>query len=97
MDAHGYDEPVFIISVVADLLEMHPQTLRFYERQELVVPRRTESGQRLYSRKDLDDIKEIRVLTREKGVNLAGARIILELRRENERLRTAINEHGVTV
>jgi len=97
MDVHSYEEPVFIISVVADLLEMHPQTLRFYERQELVVPRRTDSGQRLYSRKDLDDIKEIRVLTREKGVNLAGVRIILELRRENERLRTAISERGATV
>lgn len=77
---HSYTEPVFIISVASDILGIHPQTLRFYEREELVIPQRTEAGQRLYSQKDLDDVREIRVLTRENGVNLAGVKIILEMR-----------------
>ena len=77
---HSYTEPVFIISVASDILEIHPQTLRFYERENLVVPQRTDAGQRLYSQKDVDDVREIRILTRERGVNLAGVKIILELR-----------------
>ena len=94
MNVHGYEEPVFIISVASDLLKMHPQTLRMYEREGLVVPKRTGSSQRLYSQKDLDDIKEIRVLTREKGVNLAGVRIILELRRQIDKLKESIDGTG---
>ena len=80
MEPHSYTEPVYIISVAADILKVHPQTLRFYERENLVVPGRTDAGQRLYSQKDLDDVKEIRALTREKGVNIAGVKLVLELR-----------------
>jgi MerR family transcriptional regulator/heat shock protein HspR len=98
---HSYTEPVFIISVASDILGIHPQTLRFYEREELVIPQRTEAGQRLYSQKDLDDVREIRVLTRERGVNLAGVKIILEMRahaaqlqEENQALRRRLAERG---
>lgn len=80
MEQHSYSEPVYIISVACDILKIHPQTLRFYEREDLVMPRRTNAGQRLYSQLDLDKIKEIRDLTRNRGVNLAGVKIILELR-----------------
>ena len=81
MDApHSYTEPVFIISVASDIVGIHPQTLRFYEREELVVPHRTDAGQRLYSQKDLDAVREIRLLTRERGVNLSGVKIILDMR-----------------
>ncbi|HOO56787.1 MAG TPA: helix-turn-helix transcriptional regulator [bacterium] len=87
MALHGYDEPVYVISVAAELLCMHPQTLRMYERENLVVPSRTESNNRMYSHRDLDEIREIRKLTREQGVNLAGVKIILELRRKIELLK----------
>ncbi len=95
MEIHPYTKPVYTMSVTAENCGIHPQTLRFYERQKLVVPYRTESGQRMYSQKDWDDIKEIRELTREKGVNLAGVRIILELRAEIAKL-TAPQEEQKT-
>ncbi len=91
MELHGYDEPVYIISVAAELLEMHPQTLRMYERERLIEPNRTDANNRLFSDRDIDTIKEIRKLTREEGVNLAGVRIILKMKREIERLRNQIN------
>lgn len=92
MDApHSYTEPVFIISVASDLLDIHPQTLRYYERENLVVPQRTDAGQRLYSQKDLDNVREIRVLTRERGVNLAGVKIILELRNSMQDMQMQID------
>ncbi len=77
---HGYEEPVYQISVVATMLGIHPQTLRHYEREELVVPSRTVGKIRIYSQKDIDDIKLIMNLTRELGVNLAGVDIILRLK-----------------
>ena len=92
MEIHSYTQPVFSMSVTAENLNIHPQTLRFYEKQKLVVPRRTEFGQRMYSKKDWDDIREIRTLTREKGVNLAGVVIILELRAEIAKLTAPIEE-----
>jgi MerR family transcriptional regulator, heat shock protein HspR len=94
MELHGHEEPVYIISVAAELLGMHPQTLRMYERERLIEPRRTGANNRLYSLKDLDDIREIRKLTRDKGVNLAGVRIILEMRRDIEKLRNRAPELG---
>ena len=92
MELHGYDEPVYIISVAAELLNMHPQTLRMYEREGLIAPHRTDSNNRLYSGRDLDTVKEIRRLTREKGVNLAGVRIILKMQHENDQLRSQLGE-----
>jgi len=90
MGLDAYKEPVYTISVAADLLEMHPQTLRMYERKGLIEPGRTETQQRLYSLQDLDDVREIRHLTREKGVNLAGVKIILEQKRSIEELRERV-------
>jgi MerR family transcriptional regulator, heat shock protein HspR len=92
MDLHGYDEPVYIISVAAELLAMHPQTLRLYEREGLIEPQRTDSNNRLYSDHDLDVVKEIRRLTREEGVNLAGVKIILSMQKEISSLRTQSGE-----
>ena len=77
---HEYDEPVYLISVVAKALNIHPQTLRQYEREGLVTPSRTNGKIRLYSQRDIDRINLILRLTRELGVNLAGADIILQLK-----------------
>ncbi len=79
---HRYDEPVYLISVVAKVLNIHPQTLRQYEREGLISPSRTEGKTRLYSQKDIDRIKTILNLTREMGVNLAGVEIILRLKEQ---------------
>lgn len=84
-----YDEPLFLISVVAKQLDIHPQTLRQYEREGLVEPSRTEGKVRLYSQKDIDRVKLILNLTREMGVNLAGVEVILRL---NEQLAHAHSE-----
>lgn len=77
---HHYDEPVYLISIVAKILDIHPQTLRQYERENLVCPSRSDGRIRLYSQRDIDRIKLILRLTRELGVNLAGVDIILRLK-----------------
>jgi MerR family transcriptional regulator/heat shock protein HspR len=77
---HQYDEPVYLISIVAKILDIHPQTLRQYERENLVCPSRSNGRIRLYSQRDIDRIKLILRLTRELGVNLAGVDIILRLK-----------------
>ena len=83
---YGYDEPVFLISVVSKMLNIHPQTLRQYEREGLIKPSRTEGKMRLYSQRDIDRLKLILSLVRDLGVNLAGVEIILQLKEEIERL-----------
>lgn len=77
---YSYDEPVYLISVVAKILSIHPQTLRQYEREGLVEPGRTDGKMRLYSQRDIDKIKTILRLTRDLGVNLAGVDIIMRLK-----------------
>jgi len=77
---HHYDEPVYLISIVAKILDIHPQTLRQYERENLINPSRSDGRIRLYSQRDIDRIKLILRLTRELGVNLAGVDIILNLK-----------------
>jgi len=77
---HNYDEPVYLISVVSKILDIHPQTLRQYERENLICPSRSNGRIRLYSQRDIDKIKLILRLTRELGVNLAGVDIILRLK-----------------
>jgi len=89
---HQYDEPVYLISIVAKLLEIHPQTLRQYERENLVCPSRTNGRIRLYSQRDIDRIKLILRLTRELGVNLAGVDIILRLKENVDSMETEIAE-----
>jgi MerR family transcriptional regulator/heat shock protein HspR len=81
--------PVYVISVAATLVSAHPRTLRIYEDEGLICPARTPTNIRLYSESDIRRITWIRHLTRERGVNLAGVRILFEL---EERLGTRILE-----
>ncbi len=73
------DEPVYLISVAAKICDMHPQTLRTYERLGLVIPVRVGSKNRMYSEADVEKLKQIQRLTQDMGVNLAGVDIILGL------------------
>lgn len=74
-------EPVFVISVAARLLEMHPQTLRKYEREGLIAPSRTTGNLRLYSDRDIERLRQVKYLVEERGLNLAGVQLALELTR----------------
>lgn len=76
------DEPLYLISVVAKMLSVHPQTLRQYEKEGLIEPSRTQGKMRLYSQSDLERIQSIISLTRDLGVNLAGVDIILRLKEQ---------------
>ncbi len=80
-------EEVFVISVAAELAGMHAQTLRTYDRMGLVTPQRTSGGGRRYSRQDVELLRTVQRLSQEEGVNLAGIKAIIELQKENERLR----------
>jgi len=86
------DTPVYMISIVAKIAGVHPQTLRFYENEGLIKPSRTQGKTRLYSERDLIRIKRIVSLTRERGVNVAGTHLILKLEEDLERLFNAIAE-----
>jgi len=88
---HGYDEPVYLISVVATMLDIHPQTLRQYEREGLVEPSRTGGRMRLYSQRDIDRMKLILRLTRQMGVNLAGVDIALQLKEQIDAMQKEID------
>jgi len=87
---HGYDEPVYLISIVASMLDIHPQTLRQYERDGLIKPSRTKGRMRLYSQRDIDKMKVILRLTRDLGVNIAGIDIILRLKEQMEEMESEI-------
>jgi len=89
---HGYDEPVYLISVVAKALNIHPQTLRQYEREGLVTPSRTGGKMRLYSQRDIDRINMILRLTRDLGVNLAGVDIILQFKDQIDQFEEEIDD-----
>jgi MerR family transcriptional regulator/heat shock protein HspR len=88
-DRPGNDpnRPVYHISVVAELVETHPQTLRMYERMGLVNPQRTRNNIRLYSEADVEQVRRIQHLTQDLGVNLAGVEVVFKLLQELERLR----------
>jgi MerR family transcriptional regulator, heat shock protein HspR len=73
------DRGVFMISVAAELAEMHPQTLRMYEARGLIEPKRSPKGTRLYSHKDVGRLRRIQEMTAELGMNLAGVERVLEL------------------
>jgi len=96
---HNYDEPVYLISIVSKILDIHPQTLRQYERENLITPSRSNGRIRLYSQRDIDRIKLILRLTRELGVNLAGVDIILNLKENIDAMEHEIAElrHEVQV
>lgn len=87
-----YDAPVYVISVAADLADLHPQTLRAYEREGLLTPARTEGGTRRYSRRDVDRLRFIRTLTQDEGLNIAGVRVVLEMGEKLEGARRRIRE-----
>ena len=76
------DRGVFMISVAAELAEMHPQTLRMYEARGLIAPKRSPKGTRLYSQADVDRLRRIQELTAEEGMNLAGVERVFELEDE---------------
>ena len=77
-----YDRPRYMISVAADLVGMHPQTLRMYETKGLVRPKRTPGGTRLYSEADIERLRIVQRLTSELGLNLAGVELVLRLEDE---------------
>ncbi len=77
---HQEDQPRYVISVAAEMLGVHPQTLRLYEREGLVEPKRTGGKIRLYSERDIEKIRFVMRLTQDLGVNLAGAEAILYMR-----------------
>jgi len=76
---------VFMISVAAELAEMHPQTLRMYEARGLIEPKRSPKGTRLYSQADVERLRRIQEMTNELGLNLAGVERVLELEEQLER------------
>jgi MerR family transcriptional regulator, heat shock protein HspR len=76
------DRGVFMISVAAELAEMHPQTLRVYEARGLIEPKRSPKGTRLYSHKDVERLRRIQEMTAELGMNLAGVEKVFELEEE---------------
>src|SRR5882672_10804103 len=78
---------VFMISVAAELAEMHPQTLRMYEARGLITPKRSPKNTRLYSQADVERLRRIQQMTSEEGLNLAGVESVLELEHRLERLR----------
>jgi MerR family transcriptional regulator/heat shock protein HspR len=83
--------PLFMIGVVCEMFDIHPQTLRIYEREGLLHPQRV-GGARLYSQEDLEQIRMILNLTKELGVNRAGVDIILRMRRKYEALQREMEE-----
>ncbi|MEA3491036.1 MAG: helix-turn-helix transcriptional regulator [Campylobacterota bacterium] len=92
MHSHSYDEPVYLISVVASILDIHPQTLRQYEKEGLVTPSRTGGRMRLYSQRDIDRMKMILRLTRQMGINLAGVDVILQLKEKMDEMELEISQ-----
>ncbi len=82
----------YMISAVAQRYDIHPQTLRLYEREGLLRPSRTDGNTRLYSEDDLERLETILSLTRDLGVNLAGVEIILNMREKMDRMQREVNE-----
>jgi MerR family transcriptional regulator/heat shock protein HspR len=86
------DRGVFMISVAAELAEMHPQTLRVYEAKGLIEPKRSAKGTRLYSQEDVEQLRHIQRLTAELGLNLAGVERVLEMEAQIEKLQAHIKD-----
>lgn len=83
---------LFMISVVSEMLGIHPQTLRIYEREGFIKPKRSGGNTRLYSEEDVEKLEMILRLTRELGVNLAGVEVILSMREKMEQLQREMEE-----
>jgi MerR family transcriptional regulator/heat shock protein HspR len=85
------DRGVFMISVAAELAEMHPQTLRMYEQRGLIEPKRSPKGTRLYSHADVERLRRIQEMTNDLGLNLAGVEHVLRLEQELDRARRRVD------
>ena len=85
------DRGVFMISVAAELAEMHPQTLRMYEARGLIEPKRSPKGTRLYSQEDVELLRRIQEMTNELGLNLAGVERVLDLEAKLERAQARVD------
>jgi MerR family transcriptional regulator/heat shock protein HspR len=92
-----FSEPLFVISVAARLVEMHPQTLRKYEREGLIAPSRTSGNLRLYSDHDIEQLRQVKYLVEERGLNLAGVQLALELTRKLQSMRQATGRNATNV
>ena len=86
-----HDRGVFMISVAAELAEMHPQTLRMYEARGLIEPMRSPKGTRLYSQDDVDRLRRIQEMTTELGMNLAGVERVFELEEQLDRMQRKLD------
>jgi MerR family transcriptional regulator, heat shock protein HspR len=93
----GSERPIYMISVAAELVGMHPQTLRMYETKGLVRPQRTPGGTRLYSEADIERLRIVQRLTSDLGLNLAGVELVLrledELRKAHARIERLQKQH----
>jgi MerR family transcriptional regulator/heat shock protein HspR len=85
------EQGVFMISVAAELAEMHPQTLRMYETRGLIAPKRSPKNTRLYSRRDVERLRRIQEMTHQ-GLNLVGVETVLALEEQVEKLRERVRE-----
>ncbi len=85
------DQGVFMISVAAELAEMHPQTLRMYETRGLIAPKRSPKNTRLYSRRDVERLRRIQEMTAQ-GLNLVGVETVLALEEQVQRLKERVRE-----
>jgi MerR family transcriptional regulator/heat shock protein HspR len=90
--AKARSKAAYMISAVAEQYQIHPQTLRLYEREGLLAPSRSDGNTRLYTDEDLERLEVILQLTRELGVNLAGVEIILNMRQKMEEMQRQISE-----
>ena len=90
--AKGRSKAAYMISAVAEQYQIHPQTLRLYEREGLLRPSRSDGNTRLYTDEDLERLEVILKLTRELGVNLAGVEIILNMREKMEAMQRQVDE-----
>jgi MerR family transcriptional regulator/heat shock protein HspR len=86
------ERAVYVISVAAELAGVHPQTLRIYERKGLVRPQRTQGNTRRYSDRDIRVLRQIQDLTQDRGINLAGVKMVIEMQAELEALRRRTEE-----
>ncbi len=86
-DRAGEERAVYVISVAAELAGVHPQTLRIYDRKGLVRPKRTAGNTRRYSARDIELLQQIHEMTQERGINLAGVKMIIEMQAELQTLR----------
>lgn len=91
-DFNDQDNPLFMISVAAKMIAVHPQTLRLYERLGLITPQRTKGKTRLYSQRDIEQIRMIRKLTHDRRVNLAGVDVIFKMQNQLHQLQQEMRE-----